>query len=145
MATTSVRRAAMRTILTALTAADRKLLVSSGYPGDKNDRPRMLWVDDVRSTEDRPVITGGRLDRDDFFTISLLMRVTGHRTTDAAHDDLEAIDALIDDYFADTHTLGDLDGIVSAEVTEGDFTVGTTPGGVVGYGRREIQIHARLT
>jgi hypothetical protein len=145
MATTSVRRSAMRTILAALADADRKLLVSSGWPGDKNERPRMLWVDDVRSTEDRPVITGGRLHRDDMFTITLLMRVTGHRTTDAAHDDLETIDALIDDYFAADHTLDDLDGIVSAEVTEGDFTVGTTPTGVVGYGRREVMIHARLT
>lgn len=145
MAATSVRRAAMRTLLAGIAAADKKLLVASGWPGDKNDRKRMLWVDEVRSTEERPVITGGRLHRDDMFTIVLLSRVTGHRSTDDAHDDLEAIDALVDDYLAGEHTLADLDGIVSAEAGTGDFTVGTTPGGVVGYSRREVQIHARLT
>lgn len=145
MPSTSVRRAVMRTLLSALRAADRQLVVASGWPGDKNARARMLWVDEVRSTEERPVITGGRLQRDDRFTIVLLSRVTGYRTTDEAHDALEAIDALVDDYLAGDHTLGDLDGVLSAEATEGDFTVGTTPGGVVGWSRREVQIHARLT
>jgi len=145
MASTSVRRVAMRTLLDAVAAEDRKLLVASGWPGDKNDRKRMLWVDEVRSTEDYPVITGDRLHRNDQFTIALLYRVTGHRTLDDAHDDLEAIDALIDDYLAGEHTLGDLDGVVSALVGEGDFTVGTTPNGVVGYGRRAVLVHARLT
>lgn len=145
MPSTSVRRAAMRTLLAGLRAADQKVLVASGWPGDKNVRPRMIWVDEVRSSEDPPVMTGGRIHRDDLFTIVLLFRVTGYRTTDDAHDALEALDALVDNYLADYPNLGDLDGVIDATAGEGDFTVGTTPTGVVGYGRREVQIHARLT
>lgn len=156
MATTSVRRAAMAALLAAIEAADEAvqeaaddpapaLLVDSGWPGDTNDRARMLWVDDVSSVEDIPVMTGARMHRDDKFRISLLIRSTGCRSNDDAHAELEAIDALIDDVLADDHTLDDLDGVVSVAVTEGNFTVGTTTGGVVGYGQRTVEIHARLT
>lgn len=145
MATTPIWYTATRTLLAAMRAADRQLHVSAGWPGDKNDRKRMLWVFEVRPAEERPVITGGRLHRDDFFTIELRYRVSGMRTGDDALDALQTLDALVDDYLAAEHTLDDLDGIVSAEVGVGAFTVDATPGGVVGFGRREINLHARLT
>lgn len=144
MATTSVRRAAMAALLDAFRAADPYLLVASGWPGDRNLRDRMLWVDEVRSDSEVPTVKADRLQRDDRFVIVLLGRVAGDRTTDAAHDRLEAIDAVIDDVVADDHTLDGLDGVVSVVVTEASFTVGTYPEGVVGYMRREVLVHSRL-
>jgi hypothetical protein len=145
MPQTSVRRPAMTELLAKIRAADEGLIVTSGFPGTENLRSRNLWVDDLSSTEESPLITGGRDFRDDVFIITLLIRVSGVTSTDAAHDALDAIDSVVDDVVADDPEFAQVDGVFSVGLSEADFTVGVTPSGVVGWGRREVHFHARYT
>jgi hypothetical protein len=145
MPQTSVRRPAMNELLAKIRAADETLIVTSGYPGKENLRNRNVWVDDLSSTEESPLITGGRDFRDDVFIITLAIRVAGVTSTDAAHDQMDAIDSVLDNVVADDPEFAEVDGVYSVGLSEADFTVGVTPSGVVGWARREVHFHARYT
>jgi hypothetical protein len=135
----------MNELLAKIRAADETLIVTSGFPGDKNLRRRNVWVDDVSSTEESPLITGGRDFRDDVFIITLIIRVAGVASDDDAHDELDAIDSVLDDVVADDPEFAEVDGVHTVGLSESDFTVGVTPSGVVGWGRREVHFRARYT
>lgn len=146
--TTSIRWVATKQVIDLVRAqpgADR-VLVESGWPGDKNVTSEMIWVDTITdSVNEIPVMTGSRMHRDDHFTIVLLTRVASQRTLDETMTRLEELGALIEDPPADSPTLDDLDSVVSADFVTTDLTCGQTPQGPVGYGRHELRLHTRLT
>lgn len=146
MATTGIRWAAAKRLVTLLRAqTGAKVSVEPGWPGEQAMRDEMMWIDEIRSTVDAPVITGGRIHRDDFFTIPVLVRVAGAKNLDATMERLEQLVAHVENVVADEHTLDDLDGVVSAEVQSADVTCGRTPDAFLGFARCEVQVHARLT
>lgn len=147
MADTSVRYSAVKKLVALLRDHDgaRGVVIEPGYPGEADLRAEALWVGDITSTQEIPVMTGARMHRDDLFTASFLARVTGKRTLDETMARIEALGALIEDVLADEVTLEDLDGIVSVEVLTTDMTSGRTPDGHLGFGRFEVRFHARLT
>lgn len=147
MADTSIRWATTNQLVALIrdASAATGVVVEPGWPGDQNVRPEMLWVDDITSTQEIPVMSGGRMHRDDFFTIRFLSRVAGRKTLDETMSRLDELAALIENPVADGPTLEDLDGVVSAEIATTDMTCGRTPDGCLGYGVHEVRVHSRLT
>lgn len=148
MADTSIRWAVAKQLVQMVRdqPAATGVLVEPGWPGDQFMKPDMLWIDEIGSTEaDVPVMTGGRSHRDDRFTIVFLSRVAGRKDLDATLTRLEEIGALLEDPPADTATLDDFPGVVSADYALTDMTCGRTPDGCLGFARHEVRVHSRLT
>lgn len=120
--------------------------VEAAWPGDKHLRRDMIWVDEISGTTAIPVGTGGRKHRDDHFEIQFLFRVAGHRTIDATRSRLDELTAALENLLADSPTVMDFDGVVSAEASTGRSTCGETPSdGPLGFGEIVVAVHARLT
>lgn len=120
--------------------------IDDGWPGDKARAPEMMWVEGIDSDVSIPVMTGGRTHRDDQFEITLSIRVVGRRDRASTVDRIDEIAAAIEDIVADSSTLQDFDGVVSAEVTRERSTAGDTPSdGPVGFGQVVVFVHTRLT
>lgn len=107
-----------------------------------------IRIGDASGTLSIPVMTAGRKHRDDRYTISLYVfaGVPG-RGAEEAEERLEELVHVIGDVLADDHTLGELDGLVSAEMGEyAGPKSDPTPEGSYGYATPvEINCHARLT
>lgn len=122
-----------------------KVLVEPGWPGDKHNRPEMVWVEDVDGDVSIPVMTGGRTHRDDQFEIMFLCRIAGQRNLDNTLTRLTEIMAAIEDTLAESPTLENFDGVVSAEIISERFTCGETPAdGRLGFGQVVVSVHSRL-
>lgn len=122
-----------------------KVLVEPGWPGDKNSRPEMVWIDRVDGDVSIPVMTGGRTTRDDKFDIPFLLRVAGRRDHDITLTRLTEMMSAVEDVLADSPTLDDFDGVVSAEITSESFMCGETPSdGHLGFGELVVSVHSRL-
>ena len=93
-----------------------KVAVEPGWPGDLNRKAEMVFIDELSSTEDRPVMTQGRQKRDEEFTLPLLVIVTEQRDLDATMSRLSEIVAAIQDTLAEAPTLTDLDGVLMSWV-----------------------------
>lgn len=119
--------------------------VHAWWPGEQRVTAQMLWIDEIASEVDAPVMTGGRLHRDDIFLVRILGRVTGLASEDATWQRIEEIAAAIDNEAAANDQLDDLDGVLSVELTSGTTTCGRTPDGFLGYSAHEVRIHSRLT
>lgn len=120
--------------------------IFDGWPGDKARVPEMMWVEDIDSDVSIPVMTGGRTHRDDRFEITLSIRVVGRRDRASTVDRIDEIAAAIEDIVADSSTLHDFDGVVSAEVTRERSTSADTPSdGPLGFGQIVVFVHTRLT
>lgn len=118
--------------------------VEPGWPGDKFVKAEMVWIDHIAGTSEIPVMTAGRKQRDDKFTIHLLTRVAGYKSLDDTVTRLSEIMGAVEDILADDPTLADFPSIVSAELDTGDTTTGVTPEGPLGFGEQTVQIHSRL-
>lgn len=146
MAATGIRWVAVKRLVDLLrTEAGPLVSVEPGWPGELAMRDEMIWIDEVRSTIDAPVMTGGRIHRDDFFTVPVLVRVAGARSLDATMERLEELVACVENVVADESTLNDLDGVVSVEARSADVTCGRTPDAFLGFARCEVEVHSRLT
>jgi hypothetical protein len=89
-------------------------------------------------------MTGGRKQRDDIFTLPFQIRVIGYGTlTDTMHR-LTQIVATIEDTLADDTSLADLDGVLSAEVTEERQTSAMFPEGPAGFAEVVVTVSTRL-
>lgn len=146
-ATTSIRWATTKQLIALMrdAAAATGVQIEPGWPGDARARAQLLWVLNIDSTQEIPVTTGGRTNRDDFFTITFGSRVAGLKDLDETMARIDELSALIENPIADTPTLDDFDGVLSAEVVTTGMTCGRTPEGCLGYGRHEVRVHARLT
>jgi hypothetical protein len=147
MATTSIRWTATKHLIDLLRAdaiSDVGLLIEPGWPGEQNVRAEMIWVDEITSSIEIPTMGGARMQRDDNFTIVLLVAVRGKASLDATMTRLEELCAYIEDRAAGDTTLTELDGVMSVEVTSTDITTGRSPDGFLGFARCEVRIYSRL-
>lgn len=148
MPTTSIRWALAKHLIdTIRNSADATgVLIEPGWPGQQNLRADTVWIDDIGdSTNDIVVMSGGRSIRDDFFTITVLSRVAGRSSLDATMTRLSELAALIEDPVADSATLDDFEGVVSADFVITAQTAGITPEGAIGYAAAEVRVHSRLS
>lgn len=122
-----------------------KVAVEPGWPGDLNRKAEMVFIDELSSTEDRPVMTQGRQKRDEEFTLPLLVIVTEQRDLDATMSRLSEIVAAIQDTLAEAPTLTDLDGVLMSWVTSKSMSCGQTPEGPIGTARVTVEVTARLS
>lgn len=121
-----------------------KVAVEPGWPGDLNRKAEMVFIDELSSTEDRPVMTQGRQKRDEEFTLPLLVIVTEQRDLDATMSRLSEIVAAIQDMLAEAPTLTDLDGVLMSWVASKSMSCGQTPEGPIGTARVVVDVTARL-
>lgn len=144
MPITNVRLDVVRWLVTNLRTALTSVQVEPGWPGD-NLKRETLWVDEVEGSQILPVMVAGRRQRDDQFTVPLEIRVVAGSLDEAA-DRLSAIVAGVENVMADAHTLDDeVDGIVSAEISDERTLCARAPDGPKGFARIELAFHARLT
>lgn len=146
MADTTIRWACVTEIVSGLGGMPMMsgAQVDPGWPGDEA-KPELVWVSDLDGEVTIPVSKAGRMYRDDQFQIPLQVRVFGKRTTTLTGDRLHEIVSAIEDYFADDCTIGDFDGVVSAEVSSVRSTITTLPEGPIGFAEVVVSVHARLT
>lgn len=149
MATAPVRQVVAEHLVDVL--AGHELLggvqVEDGYPGELSATgPELVWIAEVADTEvSIPVGTGGSKVYDDRFAVRFSIRVAGRPSRRAAARRLAEIQAGIHQVLAADATLGGLDGVVSAEITDRRSTVGSpTPDGHLGFGLAVITVHSRI-
>lgn len=121
--------------------------VEAGFPGEKKVKgAEYLYLDEmVSSVVDVPTMRAGTLDQDDIFDLRWIIRIAGRSTIDEAMVRACEVDAGIHAIVTGTHTLGDLDGVVSAEVTERFQMVANTTDGPIGHGLTVVQVHSRIS
>lgn len=146
MATTSIRWAVLDQLVTTITADARAdgVTVSAWWPGDKLDTAEMIWADEIDGDVSIPVLTPDRKVRDDQFEIRFEVRVIGKASVSDTMDRLDELVAIFEDTLADDTTLGDFDGIVSAEVSAERQTCAMLPEGPVGFAEVTVAVHSRL-
>lgn len=144
MAETTIRWACTEHVIDLISRRLDGVSVYPGWPGDKLTTAEMVWVSELDGEIAIPVMTGGRKQRDDKFTIPLQVRVTGRPDLSATMGRLSEIVATVEDVLASDSTLGDWDGVVSAEITGERFTATETPSAYVGFAEVVVSIHARL-
>lgn len=147
MATTSIDWTVAKAIVDTLRADTtlRGVSVEPGWPGDQGVVEQMIWLDDTESDTSIPVMTGTRMARDDLFDLSWQIRVAGRPTLDATRTRMAELVAAVENVLADSPTLSDLDGVVSAEITRRRSVAARTPSGILGFAEVIVQVHSRLT
>lgn len=148
MPTTSIRWTLAKHLIDTVRDAPAAtgVLIEPGWPGQQNLKPDTIWISEIAdSTNEIVVMSGGRSIRDDFFTITVLSRVAGRASLDATMTRLSELAALIENPIADSATLDDFEGVVSADFVITAQTAGVTPEGTIGYAAAEVRIHSRLS
>lgn len=146
MATTNIRWAACQRIVSLL-QSDNTLTgvtVEPGWPGDRAPTARLIWIDELDGTCEIPVMTGGRKQRNDDFDIPLQIRVIGLGTLDDTMGQLSVLVAAVENALANSTTLEDLDGVLSAEITRERMTSAMFPEGPVGFAEVVVSVSTRL-
>lgn len=117
--------------------------VEAGWPGDKM-KPETIWVDEIEGDQELPIMLAGRRARDDRFVVPLEIRCAG-KDIDASRDRLSAMVAGVEEVMAEAVTLDDdIDGVLSAEISQERAICVRTPEGPRGFARVEISVHVRL-
>lgn len=120
--------------------------VETGWPGISNVRPEMIWLNTMSTVNlEVPVATGGRKHRNDTFRLRFVTRVVGRPDTDAMHDRLAELTDVVDQILAEDPTLGDFDGVTSAELVDHDQQAAWFPEGLIGDGFFVVEIDSRLS
>lgn len=123
------------------------VLVAPGFPGDKLNRPEMVWLDAPTGRVSVPVMTPGRRVTDDQFTLRLQIRVAGHQSLDGAMERLEELIGIVYGPIVEgTSTLEDFPGVVSATPGElnGPTAAETPADGVLGFALLAVEVHTRI-
>jgi len=121
--------------------------VEVGFPGElKVKGAEYLYLDEIDTAEiTEPNMMAGPLDQDDIFELRWVIRVANRKTIDAAMLRACEIDAGIHAIVTGDHTLGDLDGVVSAEIADRKQLVANTTDGPIGHGLTVVRIHSRIS
>lgn len=145
-ATTSIRWQATNQLVTLLRSSPilSGVTVEPGWPGDRVPAAELIWLDEIDGQIAVPVMTGGRKQRADTFTLSIQIRVIGLGTLDETMSRLFELVAVVENLLADDTSLGNLDGVLSAELTNGRQTSATFPEGPAAYGELILTIETRL-
>ena len=127
--------------------ATRDVQIYPGWPGDRHISPRMVWVGfDIEGDTDIPIANAGPKAYDDIFRFPLEIRVAGSPDLDSALADTDRIMGAILEVLRTDPFLGDLDALVSAQVSlmRGPYAEGL-PDGPVGFGEVEVTAHLRIS
>jgi hypothetical protein len=145
-ATTSIRWIAAERVVSLLRSEPllTGVTVEPGWPGDRVATAELIWLDEIDGSVNIPVMTGGRKQRDDVFTLPLQIRVIGLGTLDETMSRVTTLVATIEDLLADDTSLADLDGVLSAEVTEERQTSSMFPEGPAGFAEVVVTVSTRL-
>lgn len=146
MATTSIRWEAAKRVVSLLQAAPTlaNVTIEPGWPGDRVKQAELIWLDEIDGNVNIPVMTGGRKQRDDVFTLPLQIRVIGYGTLNETMARLMVIVGIIEDTLAADTSLNSLDGVLSAEVTEERQTSAMFPEGPTGFAEVVVTVSTRL-
>lgn len=146
MATTSIRWALTKHLIDILrNDVDlASVTVEPGWPGNEYVTAEMVWVDELAGDVVVPVMSAGRKQRDDVFTIPFEIRVAGKTDLDAVMERLSVLVATIEDALANDPGLDTYDGLIDAEVVSERFTAARTPDGVLGFAEVVVEAHSRL-
>ena len=146
MATTSIRWEAAKRVVSLLQAAPTlaNVTIEPGWPGDRVKLAELIWLDEIDGNVNIPVMTGGRKQRDDVFTLPLQIRVIGYGTLNETMERLMVIVGIIEDTLAADTSLNSLDGVLSAEVTEERQTSAMFPEGPTGFAEVVVTVSTRL-
>ena len=144
--TTSIRWQAAERVVSLLRAEPllRSVSIEPGWPGDRVPQAELIWLDEIDGTVNIPVMTGGRKQRDDIFNLPFQIRVLGYATLAETMERLTTLVATIEDVLADDTSLLELDGVLSAEVTEERQTSAMFPEGPVGFAEVVVTVSSRL-
>lgn len=145
-ATTSIRWKAAEQLVALLRSSPllTGVTVSPGWPGDRVPAAQLIWIDELSGPVNIPVMTGGRKQRADEFTVSVQMRVLGLGTLDETMSRLFELVGVVENLLADDTSLADLDGVLSAELTDARQTSAMFPEGPAAYGELILTIETRL-
>lgn len=121
--------------------------VADGFPGEVGTTlPEVVFVDEITSAEiSIPVATGGAKSYDDIFTVWLVLRVAGRKSRREARIRLAEIDAAVLQVLRADPTLGDLPGVLSAEISERRQMAPDTSDGPRAHGMVAVTVHSRIT
>lgn len=147
MASTANRWECVEYILTQLRAHPMAsgVKISEGWPGDE-EKGELVYILTVDGEMSRPVMNAGRTVRDDKFQITIRFRILGKRDLNLTMRRLSEVFSALEDVLADNSTLGDLDGVVSAEITSPTpWSVGMSHEGPAGHAEATVEVHSRLT
>jgi len=146
VATTSIRWEAAKRVVSLLQAAPTlaTVTIEPGWPGDRVKLAELIWLDEIDGNVNIPVMTGGRKQRDDVFTLPLQIRVIGYGTLNETMERLMVIVGIIEDTLAADTSLASLDGVLSAEVTEERQTSAMFPEGPTGFAEVVVTVSTRL-
>lgn len=145
-ATTSIRWLAAERVVSLLRTSPllQNVTIEPGWPGDRVRQAELIWLDEIDGSVNIPVMTGGRKQRDDVFTLPLQIRVIGYGTLTDTMERLTTLVSTVEDLLADDTSLADLDGVLSAEVTEERQTSAMFPEGPAGFAEVVVTVSARL-
>lgn len=147
MATSSIRWAFAKQLVDLIAGAESMspVLVKSSRPGDTEITDEMVYLAmPITGTVSLPVGVGGRKPRDDRFDLRLAVAVS-RQSIDEAMTRLEEIVADVCDLLAEDPSLGDFDGVLSAEVSATTVGADTYADGVWGSAEITVSVHSRLT
>lgn len=143
------RRAAFKTaIITALQAKPEltDVQVSYGYPGDTLEQDSIYTAGCTGEVKIN-LQQGGRKQRDDLFTLDLVIQSGTHGLTPVESEAaVTALLAPVEDVLADDPSISGLDGIIAVEMStvSGPNTIRTKEG-AMSYFTVTLAVHARYT
>lgn len=117
--------------------------VEPGWPGDQL-AAESIWVGNLDGELSVPVMNAGRAFRDDRWSIPLQIGVSNRDNLDDTATRLSQLIDAVDGVIADDQTLGDVDGLISADAGAVRSTVARTPQGHLGVAEFVVSCHARL-
>lgn len=121
--------------------------VQATWPGDEI-LPETIWVEDTDGAAEWPVAHPDRRPFDDFFVITLRVRVAGKTSEDAVMNRTgELIAAVVEVVQANQTDLRQVVGVESVEVgpLRGPVGFEVQGNGWGGIGEIEIAVHSRIT
>lgn len=126
--------------------------IASGWPGERGITPEMIWMNTIDTVQlEVPVATGGRKHRNDTFRVRFVVRVaarpvaTGADPLDVIHVRMAELVEAAENVLAEDPTLGDFDGVTSAELVDHGQQAAWFPEGLIGDGFFVVEIDSRIT
>jgi len=149
MATRMVRWTVAKAALDVLreTPGLSGVTVSDHFPGDAVTS-EAIWTGEIDGEISYPNASGQtRKQRDEMFTVPIVIRVTGGLDFGSCRDRLEEILATVESVFADftVAVYDQVDGLLELTVADPVSDAQDTPIGALGFARIDLLGHARLT
>jgi hypothetical protein len=144
--TTSIRHSLKAHLVDLLSAAPglAGVQIAYGFPGDSMER-ECVYVARVTGTVEILLMQGGRKQRDDQFTITLIIQAgLDGGSEQASEERASEMYAVVENVLADDPSLDDVDGLIDAQIrqVDGPHTMQTMEGALAMFAI-DIECHAR--